>query len=860
MSSFKSTLNPAWPHFLGIFFILLACFSGITHLLFFGWADPMHCEALLNDGSWLDSDYQNWQPNGCMLYPYSEDEVAPCFQSREIIFIGDSVTRKLFFQTARTLDATLPSAPTDDTLKHADHTLQSQHATNLTFIWDPYLNNTYTQQVLAGTATTNSMRPAMLVLGSGLWYLRYANTSGGISAWESNMERIFDSLSTFSKPADEVIILPVEEVSVSKLSMDRALSIHHSDIDAMNSDLFHRINPPTDSSGHMFSVAPGGEVALPLVFNKMLDDSLTEDGLHYSDTVVKVQARILINLSCNDKLPKVFPLDRTCCNRYPLPSIPQLLFLFMVLALGPYLSYKAFTAGKYVRTALLGQQTLPPLIIGSSIALIYLADRTNFWQKEQKQFDPWGFSLLCLTSLALGLTTMQRGETDLGFLNRDQTEEWKGWMQLVILIYHYFRGSQISGIYNPVRVLVASYLFMTGYGHTTFYLRKADYGFLRIAQVLIRLNLFTILLAYTMNTDYISYYFTPLVSMWYIVVYATMAAGARFNDRTILLVGKILFSAAFMTWFMDKSWLLEGLFNILHDVFAIHWSSQEWAFRVNLDIWIVYVGMLSSVVIAKVREHRLVDHPRWPWAMKGSIGFSFLVLIWFFVFELFQESKFAYNSWHPYVSTLPVLAFVILRNSSVALRSASSRAFVFVGNCSLEAFIIQYHLWLAGDSKGILLVIPGTAWRPINFVITSGMFLYLCDRVSFATAEITATICGTRVREVELPATTPTQSSPETPLAADEQEIIISLSPLQADDTFKDESGNPLPVEPDTPIRPGRWVDRLAQNPSQPASHSFTQRLFAANTSWTIRLGVRILAFFVVLWLLNVFWPYPSDL
>lgn len=426
---------------------------------------------------------------------------------------------------------------------------------------------------------------------------------------------------------------------------------------------------------------------------------------------------------------------------------------------------------------------------------------------------------------------------------------------VAILIYHYTGASKISGIYNVVRVLVAAYLFMTGYGHTTFYIKKADFGFLRIAQVMIRLNLLTLLLAYTMNTDYISYYFAPLVSWWFLVIYGTMVAGSQYNDRTAFVLGKILLSMTLITWFMSEHWILEAIFDFLSRTCGIHWSAREWAFRVNLDLWIVYFGMLAALAVIKIREHRLTDHPQWPLAVKGAIGASGIVLLWFFAFELYQPDKFAYNAWHPYMSFLPVGAFVVLRNANVILRSASSRAFAWIGSCSLETFIIQYHFWLAGDTKGVLLIIPGTRWRPVNLVLTTIVFIYVSHRVAQATGEITNWMCGT-AKPPSLP--TVADSAPNTgrrshlPTPAVVGETIFLVQ--QNTEPMKDDEA----VDADTPLRPQRrWVDRLADSTSPSTSTAPGFRVWYGETEWKPGVKTKLGIATVVMWLLNVMWPYP---
>ncbi|KAG8763797.1 hypothetical protein FRC11_012373 [Ceratobasidium sp. 423] len=797
----KTTVSPLWPHYAAAGTIGVAVILGLLRYFLFGWQDSTRCGALLSTGQWLDTKFRNWQPEGCMIHQYKTNDVTTCLASQRIVFAGDSITRQLYYSFAHAADPSLPNGPPSDGQKHKDATLRTKGGTELLFHWDPFLNGTSSLDLLR--SKTRVGRPALAVFGSGLWYLRHRD-SGGITAWEAMIDQTYSIISQNAENiADQIVWLPVENPVPSKLSPERSTTIHPADVEAMNSDLVHRVTPPPPSfsftSEYVVPSKPSKRkvpVSLPVALNLMLDDSQTKDGLHFSASILKAQANLLLNLRCNDVLPKRFPED----------------------------------------------VVMPMFVLGAACTLLFFADRTGIWLKEHKQFDPWAFGGLSTLALVAGLATMKRADKDLGFLNREQTDEWKGWMQLAILIYHYFGASKISGIYNPIRVLVAAYLFMTGYGHTTFYLKKADFGFSRVAQILVRLNILTIALAYAMNTDYISYYFAPLVSWWYLIIYFTLFVGAKYNDRTAFVLAKIAFSTALHTWFMHEPWILTEIFEILAGTFQIEWVAREWNFRVTLDQFIVYVGMLTAIAFIKIRELRLTDHPSWPLASRCAIGASVFGLLWFFWFELTRANKFAYNAWHPYVSAIPVLAFVVLRNANTALRSSSSRVFAFIGTCSLETFIMQYHFWLAGDTKGVLLVIPGTAWRPLNIVVTTIMFIWLSHKVAEATGALTAWICGTQKRT--LPTSNPppaNNAQPESiPLTSD---IGNQVAPSGADRPRPDadtEAGNGR--------APDRWLDRLADGQSKSSFRNTLQQYIRG-------LPGKLAACMLLLWALNLSWP-----
>ncbi|KAL9111730.1 MAG: hypothetical protein Q9187_007875, partial [Circinaria calcarea] len=302
-------------------------------------------------------------------------------------------------------------------------------------------------------------------------------------------------------------------------------------------------------------------------------------------------------------------------------------------------------------------------------------------------------------------------------------------------------ASKILWIYEIIRLLVASYLFMTG-----------------SASVLVRLNLLSALLPYIMRTNYLFYYFAPLVTFWFAVIYFTMRIGRSRNDSTVFLFSKVLLSAMMVTALTIVPGILEKIFLILRITCHIHWNVVEWRFRVFLDMFIVYVGMLAGVIYVRVLDS--LQKGRTDYEVFDIVAkYLRLIRVIFVMASLVippafwaltrrSPNKYDYNWWQPYISPLPVLSYMILRNSNRHFRNYHSWIFAWLGKCSLETFTLQYHIWLAGDTKGLLrlgiLDREGSSGRLLDFVLLTPIFLWVSWHTASATTTLTKWIIDPR--------------------------------------------------------------------------------------------------------------------
>lgn len=310
--------------------------------------DSNKCDALLSRGRWLDppeqqdsvNGYQNWQPAGCMMHEYNARDMTICLKSRRVVFIGDSVTRQIFWALARKLDV---GDHGED--KHSSMSVDA-HGLKVQFVWDPYLNTSSLHREVAAASPSGSRnekvdRPAILLMGGGLWNARYLGEAS-YQHFESSIGEITRALQDGNVPGtplglsgqssggveDLVVVYPIQVPHYDALSPERARTITPA-----------RVKPIFQ---HLQQSSIRQDITVAWSFSHMTwrePSAYDKDGLHIKRAIAGKMADVLLNARCNAVLrqsnAKGYPMDKTCCNRYQRPNWIQSVILAVSLGLLP---------------------------------------------------------------------------------------------------------------------------------------------------------------------------------------------------------------------------------------------------------------------------------------------------------------------------------------------------------------------------------------------------------------------------------------------------------------------------------------------------------------------------------------------
>ncbi|CAH8484276.1 unnamed protein product [Schistosoma margrebowiei] len=339
--------------------------------------------------------------------------------------------------------------------------------------------------------------------------------------------------------------------------------------------------------------------------NVCLEMPTLSDGYHVSDKAMKENVQILLNLYCNNQMKFS---DGTCCRgSEPITPVQEKCFIFYAICVLSTLlcfMYNQFISrGKpctqvinfrriflFFRKTAEAQPYVPvesepdgdnennndntdttsSLFVefyeltsalskfGAIMMYFFICDRTILFMKANKRYTNLSFFLPIIYCFVLGL--FFSGPTKRSQVNHlDITREWKGWMQLYLLIYHFTDSYRVTPIFMSARLVVSSYLFLSGYGHFCYFWRKPvpQINWLKLLNyrrcsrefcsawkalwqilhryliVIYRFNFFVFGLCLVMNRGYLAYYFIPLVSFWFTVTMIVCVIFPRVSGQKV---------------------------------------------------------------------------------------------------------------------------------------------------------------------------------------------------------------------------------------------------------------------------------------------------------------------------------------
>lgn len=718
------------------------------------------CQWLLSAGRYKGN--QEWQPYGCMLHFYSKIDARRCLRyiafcelNTHFVFIGDTRIKEVYSAFVEQIQ--INNNQQKEPQKYGSRNLyysEKKLRLNVEYINSPNITTDIVD--LFRKWIVNKSPPSVIIIGSAIGPIKSSNGSiDALKEYNINITKLVQPIDKLKNLQSRILWTPEVPVNEQKLN-ERDFMITNNKIDLYNNEAIKIL---THSAADIWWSSY-------LIGEGMITDS--PDGIQLTSKSLKHSAQILLNMYCNDYMN--FD-DGTCCSSSEPYNVVQITTFFvlgscLLIAAVMVITKKILEWRKkynYEYTLLVDEENQKYdssidkyynffILLGRLTIIMtyfFICDRTNFFMKENKYYSEFSFWLPIGYITVLGLFFTEESKWT-KVLHRNQLDETKGWMLLVILIYHITGADHILPINMHVKVLISGYLFLLGYEQFGYTWHRNDFSLVGFFRMMFQLNFMTVILCLCMNRPYQFYYFVPLLSFWYVMIYIFFVLPPHitanssennpiqyfylllkflgfFSIITILYISEVFFEKIFVT----RPW--KALFVTSDD------DIKEWWMRWKLDRYSVLYGMIFAVLLLLAQRFNLFDDNNHSNLFSRGVAVSSILLAilglgGYVSMTFLCQDELQCREIHSYVVCVPIVGFILLRNISGILRTRYSSLFAWFGEISLELFVGQYHILLAADTHGVLVLLPG--YPVLNMIITSFIYISASHEICLLTKKL----------------------------------------------------------------------------------------------------------------------------